>query len=338
MKARGKLVRLLVLALACFSLAAAASAAAKPGFYVSKPFHTVSVHLGTSDGYRIEVGSWGRRISLDAFKDGTSARYTVPGRADASGIDARFGSFGRVSLKFVPEGPPKVEGTAGPTCKGKDATLQRGSFVGSVRFRGEGGFIRVRRQRARGSIYRSFRLVCRVGHLPRRPPSRLLQHGFSLGAVPVSAGGAPWFSVYKEEPRESSRIHWSSEEANYLASSSEARGRLRIERSASATAAPETFAVEPLEGEPSLATVLPPSPFSGSARIERAADGGAAWTGDLAVELPGLGTVQLAGSGYTAKLCKGFECACPVGKCAFIVVGTEGRAQPIRRRLARSGS
>jgi hypothetical protein len=326
-----------MLALACFSLATAASAAAKPGFYASKPFHTISVQLGTSNGYRIEISSWGRdRISLDAFKREVSARYTVPGRADASGIHARFGSFGRASLKFVPVGPPKVEGNAGPSCKGKEATLQRGTFVGSVRFRGEGGFIRVRKQRARGSIYRSFRLVCRVTHHPHRLPSPRLQHGFSLGAIPAAAGGAPWFSVYKEHPRESSHIHWSSEEANYLASSSEARGRLRIDRSASAIAAPETFAVEPLEGEPSLATVLPPAPFSGSAHFERAPDGNSTWTGDLEVELPGLGTVPLAGSGYTAKLCKGIECACPVGKCVFFVVGTEGRAQPVRRRLARS--
>ncbi len=53
------------------------------------------------------------------------------------------------------------------------------------------------------------------------------------------------------------------------------------------------------------ATITPPAPFSGSATFHLEDPQTASWTGELAVEMPGLGKVPLTGDGIDAGLCKG---------------------------------
>ena len=55
------------------------------------------------------------------------------------------------------------------------------------------------------------------------------------------------------------------------------------------------------------ATVAPPAPFSGSATFHLDDPKTASWTGDLAVEMPGLGKVSLTGDGIEAGLCSGLS-------------------------------
>lgn len=56
------------------------------------------------------------------------------------------------------------------------------------------------------------------------------------------------------------------------------------------------------------AVVTPPAPFSGTGSFEAASGELAEWDGTLAVDLPGLGTVQLTGSQFTPELCLGKKC------------------------------
>jgi len=53
------------------------------------------------------------------------------------------------------------------------------------------------------------------------------------------------------------------------------------------------------------ATIAPPAPFSGSATFHLEDPKTATWTGDLRVELPGIGKVPLTGEGIGAGLCNG---------------------------------
>ena len=69
-----------------------------------------------------------------------------------------------------------------------------------------------------------------------------------------------------------------------------------------------TFRVPDLAAPPTEATVTPAAPFSGSATFHLDDPRSASWTGDLAVELPGLGKVPLTGEGIDAGLCKGTSC------------------------------
>jgi hypothetical protein len=58
----------------------------------------------------------------------------------------------------------------------------------------------------------------------------------------------------------------------------------------------------------SEAVIHPDSPFSGSATFRRPPEGEPTWTGDLKVELPGLGLVRLAGKGTHAAMCEPTHC------------------------------
>lgn len=57
--------------------------------------------------------------------------------------------------------------------------------------------------------------------------------------------------------------------------------------------------------EPVTATVGPPAPFLGSGAFSQSPGQAAAWSGSLAVELPGAGAVPLTGPGFTAAFCRG---------------------------------
>jgi hypothetical protein len=324
-----------LLVIVCCALALAAqpaAASAKPGYYVNKASRFVLLHLSGSNGYRVHVlGSNTSSVSIMVSKGNVTATYSVRGRVTDERIEGRFGGRGRVSLRLLPKGSPEEQANE-PGCKGKDPFTQRGRFQGTIRFRGEGGFTEVRATQARGSVFRSFRQVCKRRDSGNRrkipwPPA------VSLGAASSRGPRAPWFSVFKEEPayEKDQSFFPSFDEAIYTATSSERRGGIDIYRGASVTAPPETFEVNP-PGERPRATVDPPAPFSGTATYERGPAGEALWSGDLRVELPGLGEVPLADSSYRAKLCRSFVCACPVGKCAFVIVSSGGwRATRLRR-------
>lgn len=330
MKARGGLA-FLVCALA--ALALPATVAAKPGYYVVEPGIFNTIDLRGSHGYSIHVFGVGRnQVWILAEKEDASANYLGRGRVTERSIEGRFGSLGRISVRLQPGSHSEVEEEQAG-CKGKPAERREGRFTGVIRFRGELGFTEVRVESARGTAYRSFRQVCKRRSSegePRykQPPAT------SLSAVSSRYPRAPWFSVFKQEPPRKPAFAFL--EAQYTTRTIERRPGLDVIREASATAAPETFAASPLGANPVTATVAPPAPFTGTASYEKQPSGVAAWSGDLAVELPGLGVVPLADSSYHAELCHSLACACPIGECFFVSVRVvQARAQRLRRLAAR---
>jgi hypothetical protein len=330
MKARGGLA-ILVCALAAMALPAAA--AAKPGYYVSKPAIFNTIDLRGSHGYSIHVFGVSRsQVWILAEKEDASADYLGRGRVTERSIEGRFGSLGRISVRLQPGSHSEVEaGQVG--CKGKPAVRREGRFTGVIRFRGELGFTEVRVESARGTAYRSFRQVCKR-RTSKGEPRYKQPPATSLSAVSSRYPRAPWFSVFKQEPARKPAFAFL--DAQYTTRTIERRPGLDVIREASATAAPETFAVSPLGANPATATVAPPAPFTGTASYEKQPGGAVAWSGDLAIELPGRGVVPLADPTYHAELCRSSACACPIGACFFISLGmVEGRAERLRRLAAR---
>ncbi|MGN6253794.1 MAG: hypothetical protein ACTHO8_02275 [Solirubrobacterales bacterium] len=257
-----------------------------------------------------------------------SATYYARGRVTDDSIEAKFGGLGRVSVRLHPSRPPtEEESLLSIRCKGKPATAQEGRFVGTIRFRGESGYTSVSVSGAHGSVFRSYRQVCKRSKGERSPRHFKRAPMSSLGAFSTNHR-LPWFSVFKEEAGDGAPTF--DEEAQYTANQSEHREGMRIDRSANASTPPETFAVSPPGTSPFTGTVAPPAPFSGTATYERLPGGKSAWSGDLEVELPGLGRLPLTGPTYSAKLCRSFACACPVGKCGFVVV-ISARRNPLLR-------
>jgi hypothetical protein len=326
MKAGGLLA--LCIASAIALLALPAGAAAKPGYYVIKPSRQVSLRLRGSHGYAIQVYGLGpKRVLLIASKGSSSASYVVHGKVSDDSIEADFGKAGKVAVRLHPAGPPQDEETNSftPSCNGKAATTQRGRFVGSIRFRGEQGYTEVKTKGTRGTVFHSYRQVCKRQSSGQRQPRPLFPPLISLGAA-SSNRQLPWFSVFEEKPG-NERGHFYVEGTTFEANQAERREGVSIDHSADLTAPSKTFTVSPLGSDPISATVSPPAPFSGTASFEETTEGHGTWTGDLKAELPGVGQVPLTGPTYSANLCRsGLDCACPRGRCGFLIaVGVRGR-------------
>lgn len=330
MKARGALA-ILVCAMAALTLPA--SPAAKPGYYVAEPTIFSWIDLRGSNGYEVHISGVSQsQVWILVEKGGASAAYLWRGRVTENAIEAKLGKFGRVSVQLQPGARSEAEQRQ-VGCKGKPGVRREGRFAGTIRFRGERGFTSVAVESARGMVFRSFRLVCkrRGGKEPqyKEPPTT------SLSAVSSRYPRAPWFSVFKQEPARKASFP-ALEEAQYTAHTTELQPGLGVVRSASVNSEPETFAVSPLGTSPATASVAPPAPFSGTASYEKTPDGKGIWSGDLAVELPGRGTLSLTDSSYRAELCRSFACACPIGECFFITVAAvQARAERLRRLAAR---
>ncbi|HEY6731713.1 MAG TPA: hypothetical protein VI039_11900 [Solirubrobacterales bacterium] len=327
MKARGLLA---LLACAVAALALAGSATAKPGYFVEKPVRLVFMQLQASNGYRAHLFGFNRRqVSISVSDDSASASYSVRGRVTDEEIEARFGSRGRLRLRFEPDGPTTVQKVSSK-CKGKPSIDQEGHFVGQLRFEGENGFTRVRATRAKGFVLIGHRVVCKRDRRRKADRSRPRVEATSLGAT-SSTPRAPWYSVVKEKSRRPAQDSWVTEEAIHTAAVTERRPGMVITRSATAVSPPETFAVTPIGETPITATISPPAPFSGTATYEKRADGTTSWSGDLRTELPGRGVVSLVDPTYRAELCRSVACFCPAETCGLIIAAN-GRAQPLQLR------
>lgn len=342
MKAWGRFV--------CLTWAAAAllilpqATAAKPGYYVSKPSRIVMAHLKGSNGYGIDLVTFGaKRLVLLANHIGLfnnqsfgsqSAGYIVPRQAARPDeLHATLGKLGHLSLRFHPSEPPKTQQEPGADCKGRGSTEQKGRFAGSVRFRGEHGFTSVRATSASGQIFRSFKQVCRRPHEPRGVITR--RKALSLGAYVKGNPDRASFGAYELASTSN------SDSVNYSASTTEHRGRMTITRSASAFAEPSTLVVSNSSLRPATASVAPPFPFSGTATLEHGQGTAYTWSGDLSVDLPGFGTLPLTGHSFSAKLCrKNLSCLCPPGRpCALLIAGRrQSSTAPLLRRDTAQGS
>jgi len=309
-------------------LAMASAASAKPGYYVSHASRSVGLQLKGSNGYYVSVqSSASGPLVLFATNSTGSAAYLVRRQAARPDqIKASFGKLGRIALRFQPSGPPKAQSALGSECVGSAPTRQKGRFTGSLRFRGEGGFTTVHSSSVKGEIFRTFRQVCKR---PPKPEGGGKLQGVSLGAYAKEDSNLPSFNAYEL----TANSPLGSPSVSYSASVTERRGRITIIRSASGSADPSTFVVSGPTARPITASVAPPFPFSGTGAFESGSGHPATWSGDLSVSLPGLGTVPLTGSPFTARLCRDLSCACPPESSCLIFFATSGRVGSTPRPL-----
>jgi len=224
----------------------------------------------------------------------------VPGRVTDSRIEANLGALGRISVRFrrrVAEGGERIDNGR---CKGRQALNEKGTFVGTVEFHGELDFADASATRVGGNRLRDFRIVCRRyrrAHAAAAPyPGAALGRvvaaarvpGFSthfsaLTRVPDIKPGATWeFSAWRRETLNRIKVTREARNASYSGVTESAPGVL-----------------------PVTATVEPPPAFLGSAAFSQSPGLPAAWSGSLAVELPGAGIVPLTGPDFAAALCRG---------------------------------
>jgi hypothetical protein len=287
----------LLAALAAALLAPAAASAAG----VVEP----RLELKGSNGYEIVVSGEGDVVTVgvssahQSADSGAFTAYLARGSADAGGIAADLGPYGRVDVRFHSD-PGPVHAGGPPDCAGNPAgTTRYGSFTGTIRFRGEDGYTTVAAHSARGELVTPASDAC-------APVDGSLLSAMHSAFATIGVE-APFRATLDATHREGvGGVFFEAERGAYsgfVAVGERSEGQIGIYNYAFAKGPGAAFATgSRLAG----ATVAPPAPFSGTAKLARAADGTRTWAGDLAVHFPGSTAVALTGPQFKTRLARSF--------------------------------
>ncbi|HVQ59454.1 MAG TPA: hypothetical protein VMS60_11175 [Solirubrobacterales bacterium] len=286
-----------------------ALATAAPKDADEPPDFSVSMEVRGTHGYTIGIGADDHRtVSITTFKGEGSATYSVRGRATSDRIEANFGKFGRVSVRFTPAGKRK----------GRNCGIIPGYFDGVIRFRGELGYTEVRAKRTRGEVNPpgggrrcDARAAARPGVDSRSGVRDLLAKASepdlgitALGAVARMGGRTISFNDV-----ELTEIHANGAVEPVLVISvgaiEERRGRISISRLVLLVPNRPVTVPSPPGQQPLTAIVKAAKPFQGTGSYLAVPGAEPSWTGDFSVSLPGAGLVPLTGPEFDALLCTG---------------------------------
>jgi hypothetical protein len=317
---RAKTIAAFLAATAILGLCALpAGAVAKPRRVRQKPSVSTDMRMRGTHGFRLQLSTLdGKAAFLLATKPTGVANvtYLSPGgkarnSVDAAKLNVKVGNLGHFRGRFVPTSTKEEKPE--PGCEADPTTIENGYFVGSFDFRGERGYTAFHSHRVRGSVTRRPGGICTFNdagwHLtPHQAKLEKEQRRNEFHLVAADEKLNVLFEVRRQEatkdeppqPTFQATVNGSKVGDFYVSHSAIDFGF---------EAEPETtFAVPNLAEPLAEATVAPPAPFSGSATFHLDSPKTASWTGDLAVELPGIGKVPLTGEGIDAGLCKGTSC------------------------------
>ena len=186
-------------------------------------------------------------------KTGSLSSYIARREPGDGAIRATFGDLGAIAMRFRPSGAV-THSKPQKGCVGADRyTIHHGVFVGSLRFRGEGGYVSVKAHRVAGESRTPLSLDCGGSRAPGRalsadadgPPIFRFEAGFRSGTL------AEFFYASEE----------GAHPAQFVASVEQTVGRLAIHRLALARGRPRSFAADDAL---SFATLAPTGPVRGN--------------------------------------------------------------------------
>ncbi len=239
-----------------------------------------------ADGYRLGVSTFGSAVFIEVWRGDRGRRvatsYMARGVARPERLQATFGNFGEVKMRFRPSHHRTWVGQL-RTCRGADRFIKRhGIFRGNLRFRGEGGYVNVRIHRAKGAVV--------------VPAPKCLKHrgrgpgaGFGFNPFEPQAG---LLSVSREGIDSTTFLALEGRRAtHFLATTEESRPHVAIVRIAALRKR------SPIRIDEALTTakLSPPAPFHGTGRYRAYPDGTNSWSGDLSVNFPGAPHFPLTG-------------------------------------------
>lgn len=298
---RPVLVLLLALCLLAVGGASSTALAAAPSAPVSGAEGEVGVNLHFEAGgffFKLENDSGDAEDQLTLRVTGRRqlVDYMVHARVTESGIEAKLGKLGEISLAFEP-----TETRIGATperCEGAPRRHMKGVYVGTLRFRGERGYVEVERGRIEGGVHVIPPRYCPPPEGARRvqPTSRrAAREGEDLAVLSAGVRRGRQRTAFavlaSRRPEESS--------TSFIAGALDVREGVRIVHYAVARARASTFRFDLGAG---TAAVKPPYPFQGWARFRRGPHGHNSWRGSLRVQMLGIGFVDLVGARFQAKI------------------------------------
>jgi hypothetical protein len=299
MKAIWRAIPLTIFAAALLALPAGASA--RSDQFTEPASREGRFDLMGSNGYRVDVTAFDNATSLLATKGKAEASYEVGGGLTAdNGIEAKFPGVGKISVKFKPSGPArKVHPERG--CKGRDELIREGVFRGTIEFEGEGGFTKVEVGSVRGTVYESFKEVCRFGP----GPDPYTDSQFTrLDATSKHGSEDLDFSASTLVSHSKPKFTFATIEAILGFQ----RQGMSVERTVSSFGHVSLLKLTGPGDSLQSALVTPPPPFTGTGSFQLTSKTSATWTGTLSVELPGTGPINLAGPEFSPSLCVDVRC------------------------------
>jgi hypothetical protein len=275
--------------------------------------------LPASDGFSMFLRGYGhRRIELDIGsedpeKSYVTMRYTTEGKVNRHGIDADFGQFGQIELNFA--GSPERSVSHSPNCRPRGPDVnQYGRMTGSAEFETLGGVVELDSDQlnVEGQAWSSPKQTC----TPK--PSNVAYGGNAITRARrphrVEKGEGFLTTVMARAHMLGRTIDIYAFKLNHeFVPDMAATSTRRFGEVLTATS------VHPPEGEgpgeaaslsisgsgtrPRGAVLSAAAPFSGSAAYRKRAGSPPSWLGSLAVEIPGEGTLPLAGPDFHAIAC-----------------------------------
>jgi hypothetical protein len=242
-------------------------------------------------GYDVEVMTSGSGVFLLVDKGRFDKRlvgtaYLARGVAAPKRLQATFGKFGRVSMRFR-ESRNKSWAGKRRNCRGAQRFVKRrGVFVGALRFKGEDGYISLNVSRAKGSVVTVARKCLRK----RRTQLPFAQQSSHRPAFVATARAGVAFTGF---------LALGGRKTTFLATHEETRGKLAIIR-----VAVIRNRSNPLWANETLtrARISPPAPFHGTGRYRAAPDGSTTWSGNLSVNFPGTPRFPLTGPDFESLI------------------------------------
>jgi hypothetical protein len=292
---RSRSLPVTLVAVLAFALVVPAAASATRTYVTHAGFFTTGI-VGGSKGFKLQFWEGSRRnFKLTVKGHHSKVSYVVRGGPVAGGrVSARLGKRGTSDLRFVPVG--KAETFKPPSwCKGPPYRWQRGYLVGHFTFHGERDYTHARGHRLYAARDTWSSLRCHYASGPDYHPdkeARAWVGAWSYQRKALHFGAA----LFHRDARPRGR------RVEFRASISDRSGRVRVEREV-AVAGPEADVVFPAGPLSEAATVSPPAPFTGTATFTRTPESTFSWTGDLAVDFPGIDPVRLTGPRFGAQLC-----------------------------------
>lgn len=276
--------------------------------YLTLHSHGWVVEIGLSPSRELAL-IWTRRGEPELRRSRSAgAGYAMHVALPAIGrqLNLRLGRLVRIKGRFV-----AAETTHHPhqhQCRGPASVVRSGHLIGSVRIRGDGGYLAIDAGSAQMVAYRSFRLRCEYGHANHPWPSQHPSLFDYIGAPTTILASSENIRLHSTLIRGRRAIEFAAmqptfeESATFRAAAYEwLPGHLATSRWIEASRfAASNFQLEGPEAHPKSATMTPPAPFAGSAAFTPHKD---ELRGNLSVDLPGLDRLRLTGSGSYTGLC-----------------------------------
>jgi hypothetical protein len=282
-----------------------AGAAAKPAPPAENESPTASFAVRGTNGYRVSFVISRVLLLADARSGPYETTYVVKHpEVRGNRFTGTLPGIGAVSVRFHQRGKTKRQRTA---CRNTPPTLiRKGVFTGAIRLRGERAYTMVRATHARGSVTQepgqfctrlrpatSSRLPLPIMESPETPTLQLLAKAPHVLVQAIQVGGEGEEQAFLAV---TSATHLRRHDGMMVSS-----GARKLTRHPSLLNLGET-------AFPESATVAPGQPFTGSAALALLGPKSSTWSGDLAVTLPGVGPVRLAGPTFRSTICRDTDC------------------------------